>query len=91
MRRNKAVAKRVLEAVRDLDTSGGVSQLYVFLRCEKAGDTNDDIHAAITLLKASGYLTEKTNILAMTWSGHDLLESLESEFFEEMRGAMNGR
>lgn len=91
MRRNKAVAKRVLEAVRDLDTAGGVSQLYVFLRCEKAGDSNDDIHSAITLLKTSGYLTEKTNILAMTWSGHDLLESLEAGFVEEMPVATTGR
>lgn len=91
MRRNKGVAKRVLEVVRDLDKSEGVSSIHVFWRCEKEGDTNDEIHSTIDLLKTSGYLTETTRILKMTWSGHDLLESLEAEFVEEMRAAMNRR
>lgn len=79
MRRNKATAKRVLEAVRDLDKSDGVSLIHVILRCEKAGDTNDDIHSAISVLKTSGYLVETMHILRMTWSGHDLLDQLCAE------------
>lgn len=91
MRRNKGVAKRVLEAVRDLDKSEGVSLMHVFCRCEKEGDTSDEIRSTVELLKVSGYLTETTHILKITWSGHELLESLEAEFLEEMRTAMNRR
>ncbi|UNM19248.1 hypothetical protein K0P33_27710 [Pseudomonas sp. ArH3a] len=91
MKRSKGVAKRVLEAVRDLDTSDGASLLHVLLRCEKAGDTNDEVHSSISLLKESGYLNEKIHILKLTWGGHDLLETLEAEFLEEMRAALNRR
>lgn len=76
MRRNKAISKRVMEAVRDLDTSNGVSIMHVILRCKQAGDAPEDIQSAIDLLKTSGYLIERISILRLTWSGHDLLESL---------------
>ncbi|WP_110951357.1 hypothetical protein [Pseudomonas bohemica] len=79
MHRNYEAARRVLEAVQQYAGVNGIDFHALQELSSRHGFSGDDWHYAVRLLTDSGFLISDDGQLQMTWSGHNLLETLSDQ------------
>lgn len=87
MERDKRLVLELLTTIQDLEDVHGVDERNLEANREK--DRFDDADAYhLNLLVSGGFISAETQVATsastyrLTWSGHDLIEKLQKEFFK---------